>query len=115
MAKTKQELHPEDRMLALWYQDEFWYPATVRQIGSATNIYMQFDDGDKQWTAQEDILAMDIEAGDRVHVKWEDGEYYPAHVLDIKKGHAKATPVQVQFEDENQKEDTTLQMLRVTR
>ncbi len=38
-----------DRVLARWFHDPFWYPATIREV-DGERYYVKFDDGDKQWT-----------------------------------------------------------------
>lgn len=99
----------DDRVLANWTHDEYWYPATVREVDDE-RVYIYFDDGDKEWTTAERLMAVDIEPGDRVHCRWKDGPYYyPGRVTQIA-----GEKLHVRYDDGDE-EWTTLRCLRVTR
>jgi hypothetical protein len=98
-----------DRVLANWTHDKYWYPATIRKI-DGERIYVQFDDGDKEWMTDTHLLEIDIEVGDRIYCKWKGGpHYYPGRVAS-KDGES----IDVHYDD-GDKEKTSIKMVRVTR
>ena len=108
----KDKIKKDARFLAQWNHDEFWYPATVldKDKECETGIYVRFDDGDKQWCAEEQLLPIDIEVGDRVHARWNgEDEYFLARVTKVKDD-----KYALAYDDESE-EWTTLSMMRVTR
>ena len=108
----KEKFKPGNQYLAQWNHDEFWYPATVLDSDSdrTASVYVRFADGDKQWCEQEQLLAIDIEAGDRVHARWNaEDEFFPARVTKVKDEKYSLT-----YDDQSE-EVTTLALMRVTR
>ena len=99
----------DDRVLANWKQDVYWYPATIQTI-DGERIYVMFDDGDKEWTTSAHMMNIDIEVGDRVHCRWKgDPLYYSGRVAQ-KDGEK----IYVQYDD-GDSEWTTISFVRVTR
>lgn len=99
----------EDRVLANWTHDEFWYPANIRAI-DGERIYIQFDDGDKEWTTSNFLMEIDIEVGDRVYGRWKGGDYYYPGRIGDKKGEK----IFIRYDD-GDREWTNINMVRVTR
>ena len=98
-----------DRVLAHWSHDVFWYPAVIRAI-EGERLYVRFDDGDKEWTTGEHLMAVDVEVGDTVYCRYQGGLYYfPGHVTD-----QDGERIHVQYDDGDE-EWTTVSMVRVTR
>lgn len=99
-----------DRVLARWFHDPFWYPATIREV-DGERYYVKFDDGDKQWTPAEFLTQIDIEEGDPVFGRWQAGpEYLPGRVEQI----GPEERIFVKYVDGDE-EWTTISMVRVTR
>lgn len=98
-----------DRILANWTHDVYWYPATIHQIEGA-RIYIHFDDGDKEWTDADRLLEMDLDIGDRVHCRWKGGPvYYPGRIAQKDGG-----KIYIEYDD-GDVEWTTIAFVRVTR
>src|SRR5262245_6051721 len=98
---------PGDRVLATRLDDHFWYPGTVRQRDGERS-HVLFDDGSEGWMPDEQIMALQIDAGDRVAVRLPGGSTYtPGRVLrrDLER-------INVQFDDGTD-EQTSLGMIRV--
>ena len=55
------------RVLVDWSGDFWTYPATIIKVGP-NRIFVQFDDGDSEWTTTERVFPMDLEGGDPVFV-----------------------------------------------
>lgn len=99
----------EDRVLANWSHDTYWYPATIRDI-DGERTYVRFDDGDKEWTTCDNLTKLDIEPGDKVFCRWKGGQYYfPGRV-----GRMDGEKIYVEYDD-GDKEWTTISYIRVTR
>lgn len=98
-----------DRVLANWKHDIYWYPATIRKI-DGERIYVKFDDGDKEWTTAENLLEIDVEVGDRVHCRWQNGRRYYSGLVTSKEGET----IYIHYDD-GDKEETTINKIRVTR
>ena len=99
----------DDRALVKWRQDDFWYPATIQQV-DGERLYVRFDDGDKEWTVPDHVMEIDIDVGDRVYGKWQEGNYYYPGKVAEKRGEE----IYVHYDD-GDKEWTTISMVRVTR
>jgi len=98
-----------DRVLANWTQDEFWYPATITEV-EGERFYVEFDDGDKEWITSDRLMSINIEVGARVYAKWQAGEeYYPGKVTE-KNGE----DIYVVYDDGDE-EWTMISYVRVTR
>lgn len=61
-----------DRVLANWPHDVYWYPATIRNM-DGDRYYIHFDNGDKEWTTSDYLMEIDIEVEYRVHYRWKGG------------------------------------------
>lgn len=117
---SRTEWQAGDRVLARWSHDEYWYPATIRAL-AGDRVYILFDDGDKEWTTRDCMMAMDIEVGDAVLCKYKGGRYYySAHVLEME---GEQIYVQYEYDQAESAEDpamgekqwTTISAVRVTR
>jgi hypothetical protein len=98
-----------DRALAAFKHDIYWYPATVRKV-EGERCYVAFDNGDKQWTAPDGLLELDVEAGDRVHCRHGSGDEYRAGRV----SRCEAEKLLVHFEDGSE-EWAEIGRCRVTR
>jgi hypothetical protein len=99
----------EDRVLANWTHDDYWYPATIKSM-DGERIYVHFDDGDKEWTTSDHLMSIDIEVGDRVHGRWNGGPIYYAGRVAQQEGEK----IYIEYEDGDE-EWTTISSVRVTR
>jgi hypothetical protein len=98
-----------DRILANWTHDAYWYPATIQSM-DGERIYVNFDDGDKEWTTGEFLMDIDIEVGGRVYCRWKGDPYYFPGRIARKEGEK----IYVQYDD-GDTEWTTISFVRVTR
>jgi hypothetical protein len=98
---------PGNRILATRLDDDFWYPGTVQQSDSPRFLVL-FDDGEERWIAEDQILPLQIDVGDRVFVRVPGGaSYAPGFVL-----RREGEKINVQFDDGTD-EQTSLGMLRI--
>ena len=97
------------RVFAKWIHDGYWYPATIKKI-EGERIYVLFDDDDKEWTTSENIVAENIEIGDRVYGNWKgQGYYYPGRIAG-----RRGDRIYIQYDD-GDREWTTIGRVRVER
>jgi hypothetical protein len=95
------------RVLATRLDDEFWYPGTVQQEQDSGWLIL-FDDGSELSVADDQLLPLQIDVGDRLFVRLPGGDTYsPCLVLRISD-----EKLNVLFEDGTD-EQTSLGMIRV--
>jgi hypothetical protein len=98
---------PGTRVLATRLDDEFYYPGTVQQAVAARWLVL-FDDGSDCWAADDQMLPLQIDAGDRLAVRLPGvAEYTPCQVL-----RRDGEKINIQFDDGTD-EQTSLGMIRV--
>ena len=68
---------------ANWSHDEYWSPTKIRSF-EGDQVFVRFDDGDKEWIARDHLMPIDLEVGDAVVCKYKSGLYYfQAHRLQM--------------------------------
>jgi len=97
------------RVLAQWYPEVFFYPATiVAQVNA--KYHVEFDDGDEAWVTAKQIFPLVIRVGSQVFGRWQGGPaYFPGRV-DQQDGDR----IHIQYDDGDH-EWTTISMVRVER
>jgi hypothetical protein len=84
--RTRIDWQVGSRVFANWSHDEYWSLATIRSLGG-DQVFVRFDDGDKEWMARDHLMPIDLEVGDAVVCKYKSGLYYfPAHILQMEGG-----------------------------
>jgi DNA repair protein Crb2 Tudor domain len=84
--RTRRDWQVGSRVFANWSHDEYWYPATILSL-EGDQVFVRFDDGDKEWMARDHLMPIDLEVGDAVVCKYKSGLYYfPAHILQMEGG-----------------------------
>ena len=79
--RTRMDWQVGRRVFANWSHDEYWYPATIRSF-EGDQVFVRFDDRDKEWMARNHLMPIDLEVGDAVVCKYKSGlDYFPAHIL----------------------------------
>lgn len=70
-----------ERALVNWTGDQYWYPATVEEKRNEGEYFVEFDDGDSEWTDSSRMIAEDIKVGDSIFFSLERrGTYYSGKV-----------------------------------
>jgi hypothetical protein len=95
------------RVLATRLEDAYWYPGTVRQA-DAQRCRVLFDDGDERTLADDQLLPLQIDVGDRLFVRLPGGATWtPGRVLRLD-----GDKINIQFDDGGD-EQTSLGMIRI--
>lgn len=98
-----------DRVLGKWSWDFYWYPGTVQAV-EGEQLYVAFDDGDREWMPAARVMPLDFAVGSRVYGRWQGGpHYYPGRVA-RKDGET----LHIHYDDGDQ-ETTTVSVVRVLR
>jgi len=101
--------HVNDRVLAKWSGDEYWYPATITEV-NGSRYHVAFDDGDAEWTDAARITNENLVVGSRVFGNWQRrGMYYPGKIT-ARRGDT----ITILYDDGDQ-ETTTIAVVRVKR
>jgi hypothetical protein len=108
-AEPAKQFKAGDRVLARWGPEKFWYAGTVREV-KGTRYVIGFDDGDKQETPGEEVIADDIKVGDKVQGNFKRaGKYFPGKITT-----RTGDQIHIKYDDGDE-EDTTIGMVRVER
>jgi hypothetical protein len=95
------------RVLATRLDDEFWYPGSIHQVENA-RCFVLFDDGSECWAADDQLLPLQIDVGDRIGVRLPGVDKYTLCRVLRRDGER----INVQFDDGTD-EQTSLGMIRV--
>lgn len=96
-----------DHALVNWTGDGFWYPATI-VAEEGRELFVVYDDGDREWVGADRIRQEDLGVGERVSVNWMGGGVYYDGVISQRIGNA----IVVQYDD-GDVEATTISVVRV--
>src|SRR5438132_1205868 len=98
-----------DRVLALRLPGDFWYPGIIRHIQD-DRFFIIYDDGEDGFVKAKQMLPLALEAGDRVHGRWQLGqEFYPGVIA------SRAGEVVTIHYDDGDEETTLIRLLRLER
>jgi hypothetical protein len=96
-----------DRVLAPW-EPNFLYTGRIARI-EASQVLIEFDDGDSGWVAPDQIRALVLPAGHQVLSRRRMGlNFYPGKILEVR-----GDDVCVRFEDGHEDEWTRIGALRI--
>lgn len=98
-----------DRVLCKWSRDMYWYPGTIQAI-AGQRLHVYFDDGDNEWTEENNVTVIDLAPGQRVFARFQRGPaYFPARI-------AKRDGERLTLDyDDGKHEDTSVSWVRVRR
>jgi len=95
------------RVLATRLEDNYWYPGSVHRVDEQ-RCFVLFDDGAEHWIPDDQIVPLEIGAGDRLFVRLPGGSSYtPCRVL-----RRDGEKLSIQFDD-GADEQTSIGMVRV--
>jgi len=97
-----------DRVMAKWH-DSFFYPGRVREVSDHA-CQVQFDDGDVDWVARDNVQRPDIRVGSRVHARVRGGPLFAPATVNQQRGEK----LQVRY-DHGEEEWTSLSLVRIQR
>ena len=98
-----------ERVLAVWpeEQGQWWYPGVVvSDAGTAKEVV--FDDGGRATVTDDQIIALNIAAGNRLYCRWKGGQQYYGGVVSSAAGSC----IHVDYDD-GDKESTSVSMVRI--
>jgi hypothetical protein len=98
-----------DRVLCKWSRDTYWYPGTIQALDGA-RLYVCFDDGDREWTTEDNVAVLDVAVGSRVFARFQRGPMFaPARVV---RCHGERLSLAY---DDGREEETTISFVRLLR
>jgi hypothetical protein len=96
-----------DPVLVNWSRDAYWYPAKIAKKQEG-RYFVEFLDGDEEWTTPTRISAENLEAGDRIFANWKgQGVYYPGRIAS-----RDGQTIHINYDD-GDRETTTIGVVRV--
>jgi FKBP-type peptidyl-prolyl cis-trans isomerase 2 len=101
--------YPGDRVLANWMPEPFFYPATVTDVTDDGIITVDYLDGDQAMLVPGQVLPFEVNEGDHVFVRREDGKLYFPAVIETVDGDR----IVVRYEEDDFREDTGVERVRV--
>ncbi len=69
-----------DRVLALWADDGYWYPATVRSVDRRVNLV--FDDRTEATVRKSEARRIDWDVGTKLECNWQNkGQFFSGAIV----------------------------------
>ncbi len=94
------------RVFGRWSPDGYWYPGTVKEIKDGKYL-IRFDDNDKAWLGEKEVVGYQPTFGDRVEGNWLGKGLFYAGKITKRLGEK----IHILYDDGDE-EDTTISYLR---
>lgn len=85
--------HVNDRVFAYYEGDEYYYPATIKEV-SGDDMLIVYDEASEEWTTADYLEPFGLRLGDDIECYYADDDYYVATILNIR-----GEELEVEYED----------------